>query len=170
MAPWVRRTWSPIGRTPVLAQRVRHHKKASVIAGLCVSPSREHVRLYFRLHADTNITAETVADFLRALDRQLRSPMVLLWDRLAAHRGRAVKHLLAQRPHIHPEFLPPYAPELNPVEGVWAYLKTNPLANFAPLELDELTDVARRAGRSLQRKPDLLRSFIHKCPLPLRLE
>ena len=34
--------------------------------------------------------------------------------------------------------LPPYAPELNPVELIWGYTKRNPLANFAPVELDDL--------------------------------
>ncbi len=63
----------------------------------------------------------------------------------------------------------PYAPELNPVEYAWSYLKMNPLANLAAPELDVLADSARRAARSVQRKPHLLRSFLAHSPLSLRL-
>ena len=51
MAPLVRRSWAPAGQTPVLYQRGAHHRKVSVIAALCVSPERDQLRFYFRLHA-----------------------------------------------------------------------------------------------------------------------
>ena len=70
---------------------------------------------------------------------------------------------------IQSVFLPAYAPELNPVEYVWGYLKVNPLANLAPLDVNLLLSVTRRQGRKLQREEKLLRSFIHHSPLPLRL-
>jgi hypothetical protein len=53
---------------------------------------------------------------------------------------------------------------------VWGYLKLNPLANLAFFDLDQLTTTARRHTRSLQRKPDLLRSFLKHSPLSLRLK
>jgi hypothetical protein len=65
-------------------------------------------------------------------------------------------------------FLPPYAPELNPIEYVWSYLKLDPLANLAFFDLEKLTTTARRHTRSLQRKPDVLRSFRRHSPLSLR--
>ena len=40
--------------------------------------------------------------------------------------------------------IPEYAPELNPADGVWSYVKYGKLANFAPVSLDILrTHVAR---------------------------
>jgi len=65
--------------------------------------------------------------------------------------------------------LPPKSPELNPVEYVWSYLKTKPLANLACPNVDELAVVGRRHARSIQRQPHLLRSFIRHSPLSLRL-
>jgi transposase len=56
-------------------------------------------------------------------------------------------------------YFPPYAPELNPVEYVWGYLKTNPLANLACPEVSVLAATGRRHARSLQHKPGLLRSL-----------
>ena len=95
--------------------------------------------------------------------------MVLIWDRLNAHRAVRVQTFLADHPQLVTEFFPPYAPELNPVEYVWGYLKLNPLANLAFFDLEELTTTARSQTRSLQRKLGLLRSFLRHSPLSLRL-
>jgi transposase len=68
------------------------------------------------------------------------------------------------------EFLPPYAPELNPVENLWSYIKRNPLANFAAADIDELFRTTKRAARQIRARPDLLRSFVKGIPLFLRLK
>jgi hypothetical protein len=170
MAPLVRRTWSPAAQTPVLYQRSRRHKKVSVIAAICIPPARDRVFLYFRLHADVSITSFLIRDFLRCLLYRLPGPVVLLWDRLQAHRGRVIRNFIQHHPRLHTCFLPPYAPELNPVEYVWSYLKMNPLANHAVFDLETLVDSARHYGKSLQRKDHLLRSFIKQCPLSFCLK
>ena len=170
MAPLVRRSWAPQGYTPVLYQRTRTHKKVSVIAALCVAPDRARVHLYFRLHPDANINSLCVADFIRILSRQLDGPIVLIWDRFSAHRSKKVQAFLRAAPNRHAYFLPTYAPELNPVENVWSYLKMNPMANLALMDVDSLADTTRKSGRSLQRKHKLVRSFVRHTPLFLRLK
>lgn len=170
MAPLIRRTWSKKGATPILYQRTRNHKRVSAIAALCVSPEKDQVQLYFRLHKDAAIDATLVVGFLGQLNRQLKAPIVLVWDRLSTHRAKKVKVFLMKNPNISTFFLPPYAPELNPAEQVWGYLKINPLANCAIADLDELSDTTRHHSRSLQRKQNLLRSFVRHSPLPLRLK
>lgn len=170
MAPLVRRSWSPCGHTPVLHQRTRAHQKVSIIGALCVSPERNHVHLYFRLHASANINAVRVRDFLRQLHHQLDAPTILIWDRLGAHRARKVRDYLAKTPALRDVLLPPYAPELNPIEYLWGYLKHNPLANAVYLDCDSLADAARSSTRTIQFEQDLLRSFIHHSPLSLRLK
>ena len=64
---------------------------------------------------------------------------------------------------------PPYAPELNPVEYAWGYLKMNPLANRPAFQTEELATMTRRSTRALQRNEPLLRSFLRHSPLFLRL-
>jgi transposase len=169
MAPFMRRTWNPRGQTPLLHHCGGTHRKVSVIGALCVPPERDDVRLYFRLHPNANINTERVIDFLRQLLAQLDAPLVLVWDQLNAHRAFRMQEFLAEQPQIVTEFFPPYAPELNPIEYVWGYLKLNPLANLAFFDVEELTTTARSKTRSLQRKPDLLRSFLRHSPLSLRL-
>jgi len=168
MAPLVRRSWSVRGQTPVLRQRGRCHQKVSAIAALCILPTRDRIALYFRLHPDANINAERAMDFLEHLQRQLRTPIVLIWDRFQAHQGQLVNACVRPRsPHL--EYLPSYAPELNPVEYLWAYLKTNPLANDPAIDLPGLALGTRRAAHSVQRRQHLLRAFLRHTGLPLRL-
>jgi transposase len=170
MAPLVRRTWAPRGATPLLYQRGRCHQKVSAITALCVPPERNRVHCYFRLYPDTNVDAAVILSFLRQLATQLKGrPFFLIWDRLQAHRARVVQTYLSSGCAVGSAFLPAYAPELNPVEYVWSYLKVNPLANAAILDLASLTTTTRHHARSLQRQNTLLRSFIRHSPLFLRL-
>jgi hypothetical protein len=153
MAPFVRRT----------------HKKVSIIAALCISPCRSRLRLFFRLHPDANINAHLVAAFLKNLLKELTGPILIVWDRSVPHRSKKVQALWNNNPRLHLSFLPPYAPELNPVEYVWSYTKMNPLANVTAMDVAVLTTGTRRSVRSIQKKPYLLRSFIRASGLPLRL-
>ena len=66
--------------------------------------------------------------------------------------------------------LAPYAPELNPVENVWNYLKMNSMANEALYDLETLKKTTRRHGRTIQHRQPLLRSLMKHTPLFLRLQ
>jgi transposase len=168
-SPWVRRSWAPIGETPVLLQRTTR-QKASAIAALAISPCRVKVRLLFSLRPHQNVNAEWVIAFLRDLGRHLGPRMVVIWDRLNAHKARIVHEAAARRSRLRIEYLPPYAPELNPVEYVWAFLKTSPLANWAPATIEQLADRATGELLALQNQQQLLRSFLRASPLSLRLQ
>ena len=122
------------------------------------------------MYAGRDVDSRLVIKFLKSLNEELRADWCLLWDRLNAHRAKITTAYLQTVPQIHAFFLPAYAPELNCVEYVWCYCKMNPLANVAVYEVAELAAKARRSGRSLQRKPELLRSFIRHSPLFLRLK
>lgn len=165
LAPLVRRTWSPRGKTPLFYQQGVYRQKVSIIGVLTVSPKRRRVGLYFSLIAELNVDAYWLVAFLTAMARHLRGPVILIWDRLNAHRSSVVGRFFERHPRFHVEFLPAYAPELNPVETVWSYLKLNPLANFAPSDVRHLTSVATRHTRRLQRRGDLIRRFLDSCPL-----
>jgi DDE superfamily endonuclease len=55
MIPAVRRTWAPIGQTPIHRHYYRRDR-ISVIGGLSVSPNRRRLGLYFRMHAKNIVT------------------------------------------------------------------------------------------------------------------
>jgi len=171
MAPLVRRTWAPRGCTPVLTQRGRSRRKVSVIGALVISPRRRRVRACFGLLPDANFDGASILAFLKALCRSLRVPITLIWDRLSAHIGAPIAPWLVRNRHrVRAHLLPPYAPELNPVELIWGHTKSNPLANFAPSDLDELLAQTQIATLAISDDQPLLRSFLDHCPLSLRLK
>jgi len=169
MSPLVVRTWAPTGMTPTSRQKTAMHEKVSCAGALCVSQRRNRLRFYFRLYPRQNINTDRVLPYLSHLLRQLHGNVVVVWDSWSTHKNRKVTAFLAKHRRLHLEYFPPYAPQLNPVEYVWSHNKKNPLANLAAPTLPILTVSARRAGRSVQRKEWLLRSFLRHSHLPLRL-
>jgi len=165
LAPLLRRTWAPRGQTPVFHESGRYRQKISAIAALTISPVRRRVGLYFALHSNENIRSRHVIVFLRDLANHVRRPILLIWDRLNVHRSKAVWEFFVKRSEFYVSYLPPYAPELNPVEGLWAHLKGNPLANYSPEDVFELEHEARRHARAIGENPVLLRSFLRGTPL-----
>ena len=171
MGPLRRRSWAPRGQTPQLRQRGRSRRKVSVIGALVISPRRRCVHAYFGFLPEANYDGEAVLAFLKQIRQALRTPLALIWDRLRAHRFEPVAGWLAQHRHdVRAYLLPPYAPELNPVELIWGYAKSHRLAHFAPLELPELVMQTQLAAYAIGNDKPLLRSFIQHCSLSLRLK
>jgi putative transposase len=137
----VRRTWAPVGATPVLTGFGRHRDKTSVIAALSVSPVRRQLGLSFRTDAHDYLGNTDVADFVRQVLRQLRGPVMVVWDRGSNHRGEPIRELLRRYGRLSIAELPSYSPQLNPVECLWSYLKHGKLANFVPDNVVHLDDV-----------------------------
>lgn len=165
MAPLVRRTWAPVGQTPFLYQRGRSYQKVSMIAVLSVPLVRRRVGLYFSMHTNRNIIARTIVQFLKHLRRHLQRPLVIVWDRSRIHQSVLVQNYVLKEWHVHIELFPAYAPELNPAESFWGYLKQNSLANFAPSDIDELSYAARYRSGRIRKRHHVLRSFLYSTPL-----
>lgn len=163
LIPSVRKTWSPIGQTPIFHHRYRHDR-ISAVSGIAVSPKRFRCTLYCQLYED-NIQGEEVAVFLRHLLRQIPGHLIVLLDNGTTHRGDAVEELLSRTSRLHLEPFPPYAPELNPDEGVWNHLKKT-LANGRPDTQTELMDVLSDEICKLSSSQQLLRGCIKQSDLP----
>jgi transposase len=103
--------------------------------------------------------------FLQALRSQLRGKkLLIIRDGLGTHKSRLVRRWLeAQAGEVQIEFLPPYAPELNPVEQIWNYLKNREIANLCAKHLSEVSDFARRHLKSM--RPNLIHSFWQQAEL-----
>jgi transposase len=166
--PLVRRTWAAAGLTPVLYHRLRSYKHLSAIGGLSISPRRHRLSFLWELHRESIKQSQTLA-FLRQLLRHFKGPLVLLWDRLPVHRAVGIQRFVDKHPRLHIEYLPPYAPELNPVEYAWSWLKINPLANRCAQDLDQLTAAATRAKHQMAANCRLLGGFVQATKLPIRL-
>jgi transposase len=158
LQPANRRTWAPRGETPVQRAWDRYDR-LSVIGAVTLSPTRRHISTPFQIH-ESNIRSGEVLDFIRQLRRHFRRPLIICLDRWPAHRS-AVKQLAASRlRNIDIEWLPAYAPELNPVEPRWGHTKRGDLANFVPHDTRQLARAVRNSLNG-QSTPQLKRSFFH---------
>lgn len=120
---------------------------------------------YFRLYPGTVKSAQVV-DFLQALLRQIPGPLLIVWDRLAAHRSGMVRDFIAsQEQRLWVEYLPSYAPELNPVEYIWGYWKQHELPNVCPKDYWQLGQTAHKTLKRLRRRPRLIAAFWQQAKL-----
>jgi transposase len=152
------RTWAPRGETPVL-QYSFSWKQLSAIAGV------SFLRFYFRLYAGT-IRSPQIVEFLKALSQTIGRKLLIVWDRLQAHRSKLVRAFIEQgKGAIALEYLPAYAPELNPVECIWGYLKSHAMPNFCAKDLTHLKHTASSRLRSMQRRTTLVTAFWKQAEL-----
>jgi transposase len=163
LQPLVRRTWAPEGQTPVM-YCWDAHDRLSAICGLSLSPQRKRIGLYFAAQPK-NITGVDVEMFLRQVQRSLGKELIVVMDRWPVHRT-ATKALFGDR-RFWIEYLPPYAPDLNPVEQVWKHTKYDDLANYIPDDLLDLEIELHLSINQTSRRPELLQSFFHAAHLKL---
>jgi putative transposase len=123
-------------------------------------------RLFLKLHRG-EVCAKQVLGFLRHLLRHIPGKVIVLWDGLAAHRAFVVREWAGQHTRLRIVRLPAYAPELNPVEGLWSWAKGTLLANVCENELAPITARVRRGIRRARRNPFLLWRFLDKAELSL---
>lgn len=164
VAPLLRSTLAPQGHTPILRQFGRYRHRVSVAAAL-VLHSSGYLGLYYQSYPELNVTGERYAQFLHDLLWHVRGPLVLLHDGLNIHRGEAMVRLQRRFPRLHPQLLPPYAPELNPVEYLWTDSKSQVLANYAPHSVPELDRTILRTLEGFRHDQHRLQSCLARTPL-----
>lgn len=163
----VRRTWAPRGRTPVIRPQTRNWKWMSAIGALAYRRITGDARVLLLFQHGAVKTAG-VLRFLRHLRRHTRGSVLLLWDGLQAHRSAPVSDWIRENcDWLRVERLPAYAPELNPVEGMWGWLKGSRLANVCGDALEPLVKRIRNGAQRARRRPLLLRGFLAKAGLSL---
>ena len=133
---------------------------------MTLSPRRQRISTYWHFY-DTNVVATDVVAFLRDLHRQQRRDLIVILDRFNVHR-KAIRLLQESGARwLRVEWLPAYAPDLNPVEAMWSCTKYGDLANYTP---DDLYDLGEAVGESFIRQyraPHLKRSYFHTAKLLL---
>ncbi len=155
------RTWARVGRTPVLKTPTRydHLSVASAITttGKLVTQARESA-----------FNGEAIVGFLKHLLRQIPGEVVLVWDGARIHHCAEVRAFLkaGAAKRLRLIRLPAYAPELNPDEGVWRWLKRQ-LGNVCCRDFAELRHELGLAIQRLRRRPQIIRACFGKAGLEL---
>jgi len=157
LLPFVQRTYAPVGQTPVLRHKLTNDH-LSAIGG--ITPDG---KLYMQVQ-DKSFRSDGVVRFLKHLMRHIPGPLLIIWDGASIHRSRVIKDFLANgaAERIHLVRLPSYAPELNPAEGIWNYLKRVELTNLCCRDLDHLRLELCKAKKRLQRKHDIIQACIRQ--------
>jgi transposase len=118
----------------------------------------------YMMEQERSFKGEDAVRFLRHLLRQVPGKLLVIWDHSPIHRSRAVKDFLASgaASRVQLEQLPGYAPDLNPEEGVWKYLKCVELKNLCCQHRAELKTELRKAEERLRRKRDVILGCIRQ--------
>ncbi len=165
LTPNVRRTWAPRGQPPTLVHPF-NWKRASMAAALCYGVGGSGAQLCFHVQAG-NYNTDTLIGALAGLRRFLGGQKAtLLWDGLPAHRSKQMHAFIASQRHwLVVERLPAYAPDLNPVEGLWSTLKAVELANLTFPTLAGMIEQAHRGIQRVRQTPHLAYSFLRRTGL-----
>ncbi|GAA2815934.1 hypothetical protein GCM10010505_46770 [Kitasatospora aburaviensis] len=145
------------------------------VAGLIAVRPGSRTRLSHRIRLHTGRKGErrslSERDYIGLIDgihHLVKAPIVLVWDRLNTHVSRAMHELVAARDWLTVYILPAYAPDLNPVEWLWAHVKRS-LANLSSVAVDRLEALVRNRLKRLQYRPDILNGFLAGTGLSLDL-
>jgi transposase len=145
---------------------VSKRREVTSVVALTAPLGRGRPRLFAR-HFIGSVHGSEVVEGLRYFRRKAGRPLIIVWDRLQAHRSKEVADFVATHPDdFRIEWLPSYAPDTNPEEQCNAVVKREML-NALPGSVEELRRMARRSFERLQHRPQLLRSFFRHCRLSL---
>jgi hypothetical protein len=146
------RVWARKGSRPTAVKQTRYEW---VYLYAAVEPATGHSVALQAPHVDT----ATMNIFLRMVSEDLGpgDHAVLIMDQAGWHKAKALK----APANITILYLPPYSPELNPVENLWGYLRSHYLSNRVFDNYDHLLAAGAAAWQNLT--PERLKS-VCACP------
>jgi transposase len=146
-------TWGARGQIPVVALP---GKRQAVSAASAVNAKGG---FWFATFTG-GMNAAMFIGLLEALLRHRRKPLILILDSLPAHKAKVVQDYVASTDgKLELHFLPGYAPELNPDELVWNYMKRTGTAKQPLAKGESLHDRIDEELLQIQRDSALVRSF-----------
>jgi transposase len=152
------RTWAPRGHRPILRRVTKERRVLSTAIGLTVSGK------IFKRHFERAMRGDEVIVALEHLRRHIPGNWILVWDRAPIHKRVKVAEYLEQHPGILVEWLPPYAPEINPEEYCHGNVKQH-LKNAAPQNRTEMRQMVNRGFARLRHRRDLIWGFFQHAGL-----
>jgi transposase len=153
------KTYSPKGETPLLTL---HDTKGYQHACIASSINSEG-KLFFQIR-ETSFKGDGIIEYLKELLATTRRKILLIWDNATWHKSQNVKDFLntelGQRLWV--ANTPPYSPEFNPDELVWANLKRVQIPNRTAKNFKELKELAQKGMTKIQDSIELVKSFFNK--------
>lgn len=148
-------TWAPKGQTPVVGSTGRRFSLNMLSA---ISPRGE---LRFMLH-EGSVDAEVFLTFLKRLMVGAKNPVFLIVDGHSIHKAAKIKQFVKEQGGMLKLFyLPPYAPQLNPDEVVWAHVKREASKKLVQTK-EEMKRLILSSLHRIQKLPTLIMSFFRQ--------
>ena len=148
LQPVTRKVWARRGQRPVASAR-RRYQWCYLYAFV-----RPHTgETYWFLLPTVNAATFAIALAAFAASRETNTEVILVLDNAGWHTRRTLQPLVG----VHPVYLPPYSPALQPVERVWT-LSNEPLVNRGFAHIEELEAVQAERCRQLQEQRERIRA------------
>ena len=153
------RSYAPLGQTPVI--RVNNKRHGLSVISTVTNKGQMRWKVF-----DGALNSDILIDFLRRLIKDAGRKIYLILDNLRVHHSKLVKAWMAEhKTEIEIFYLPSYSPELNPNEMANADLK-QAVTTLAPARTKlQLVKATSRHLRSVQRKPERIRSYFQHKPV-----
>ena len=152
LQPTIRRTWSPRGKR-YIATQVRKYQWVYVYA--FVHPMTGKSFWLILPSVNTELMNMALDEFSRYIDPKKEKLIVLLVDGAGWHRSEALE--TPENIRIFP--IPPYSPELQPVECGWPMLKESVVNGYYD-DLDSLEETLSKRCEWLSKNPDTLKGAV----------
>tara|TARA_R110000796_G_C14535972_1_gene432411 strand:+ start:564 stop:1226 length:663 start_codon:yes stop_codon:yes gene_type:complete len=156
-----RKTFAPVGRTPAVKGKRGQSPRHMVMGAVSFQG-----RSYYSWTQGT-VTGATIVTFLKTLLRYWRGKLRVIWDNAPVHRCREVREWLCHpdvQARLSLEPLPPYAPELNPTESLWSWIKRK-RANLTFKDALGLGQWLKRTTSWIKRRRDHVRKLLKASPV-----
>ena len=147
------KTWAPKGKTPEVATSGQRQSINAISAVTALGA------FWFIVYAG-KFNATRFVEFLKSFMKGRRRPVLLVLDGHPSHKAKLVRQYVESldgRLELH--FLPGYAPELNPDEFVWNYLKNEGVSKKPLKQGESLRNRVQSDLDQIKTKPGLVRSF-----------
>jgi transposase len=112
------------------------------------------------------IKSEQIVLLLKALRTTIGRKLLIIWDRLQAHRCQIVREYVeGEYGATALEYWPSYAPDLKLVECICRHLKSHAMPNFRARDLEHLCRHDSSRLHSMQRRATLVTTFWKQAEL-----
>lgn len=146
-------TWGKKGATPVVL-RSAERSRVNMLSAIS---NRGDLRFML---VEGRINGQVFIEFLQRLLHGAERPIFLIVDGARIHRSKEVRTFVeSTEGRLRLFYLPPYAPELNPDEQVWNYVKNHGVGRQGLRRSAELKQRVLSRLRLLQQLPWTIRMF-----------
>jgi putative transposase len=114
-------SWNIIGKQPKIKQKQNKRERQTLFG--CVEPA---TGIVIAKRTDKG-NARTFKSFLiKAIKKYQGKKVIMILDNVRYHHAKMLKPFLEKnKDRIELFFLPPYSPDLNPMERIWWYMRKN---------------------------------------------